>query len=141
VAKKLELWLSIIALGHMMAGIALPFIAFSSIFDIYAAAIRESFFGGAPIPPETEAFQRWIVALFGPTVASWGVLMAYVVRAGTRTNDPSYWHALLLSVLAWAPADIAISLIHDFWIHVIVDLVAIIIIAIPVFIILVKKRC
>lgn len=93
--KKLEVWLLIVAFGHIVAGTALPFIAFSSLFDIYAATIRESFWGGAPIPPEAEEFQRWIVALFGPTVASWGVLMAYLVRVGMRTNDPSPWNALL----------------------------------------------
>lgn len=58
--QKLETWLFIVALGHIAIGIALPFVAFSSGFDFYADKIRESFWGGALIPPEAEAFQRWI---------------------------------------------------------------------------------
>lgn len=129
--RKLETWLFIVALGHIVAGLALPFVAFSSGFDLYAERIRESFWGGAIIPPEADAFQRWILALFGPTIASYGVLMAYLVRAGMRTNDPWPWNAILLSLLAWVPADIAISLMREFWLHVVIDLLAIVIIAVP----------
>ena len=131
VKRRLETWLFIVALGHIVFGVALPFLAFSSGFDFYSEKIRASFWSGALIPPEAEAFQRWIVALFGPTVASWGVLMACLVRAGMRTNDPWPWNALLLSLLVWAPADIAISLMRDFWLHVVIDLFVVIVIAVP----------
>jgi hypothetical protein len=131
VKTNLAIWLLIVALGHVVVGAALPFVAFSSGFDFYAEKIRASFWGGAVPPPEAEAFQRWIVALFGPTVASWGILMAYVVRAGMRTNEPWPWNALLISLLIWAPADIAISLMHDFWLHVAIDLLVVLVIAVP----------
>jgi hypothetical protein len=137
--RRLEKWLFIVALGHIAVGVALPFVAFSSSFDFYAERIRESFWGGALIPPEAEAFQRWIVALFGPTIASWGVLMAYLVRAGMRTNEPWPWNALLISLLAWAPADIAISLMRDYWLHVAIDLFAVVIIAVPALMIRTRK--
>lgn len=137
--KKLETWLFIVALGHIAVGVALPFVAFSGGFDLYAEKISESFWAGSLIPPEAEAFQRWIVALFGPTVASWGVLMAYLVRAGMRTNEPWPWNAILISLLAWAPADIAISLMHDFWLHVVIDLFALLIISVPVLMIRTRK--
>lgn len=131
VRKNLETWLFVVALAHILIGLSLPFIAFSSGFDFYAEKIRETFWSDALIPPEADAFQRWIVALFGPTIASWGVLMAYLVRAGMHTNESWPWNALLLSLLLWAPADIAISLMYDFWLHVIVDLFAVFIIAVP----------
>ncbi|WP_051304476.1 hypothetical protein [Chitinilyticum litopenaei] len=139
VTKKLEKWLLMVALGHIAVGVALPFVAFSSGFDFYAEKLRMSFWSGALIPPEAEAFQRWIVALFGPTVASWGVLMTCLVRAGMRQADPWPWNALLLSLLAWAPADIAISLMRDFWLHVIVDLLVVVAIAIPALVLRAQK--
>jgi hypothetical protein len=140
VKRNFETWPFIVAFGHIVAGVALPFVAFSSGFDFYAERIRESFWCGALVPPEAEAFQRWIVALFGPTVASWGVLMAYLVRAGTRTKDLWPWNALLLSLLAWAPADIAISLTRDFWLPVVIDLFAVLIIAVPALMIRAQKN-
>ena len=129
--KILQTWLFAVAIGHILAGFALPFIAYSSAFDYYADHIREIFWAGQFVPAEAEMFQRWIVALFGPTVASWGVLMAYLVYTGTRSNNQWPWNVLLLAVMVWAPADMLISLMHDFWLHVYIDIVAVVAIAVP----------
>jgi hypothetical protein len=137
--KHLKKWLLLVAIGHVAAGVALPFVALSGNFDFYAEKIRYSFWNGIPVPPEAEAFERWIVALFGPTIASWGVLMAYLVRAGMRTDEPWPWDGLLISLLALTPADIAISLMHDYWLHVIVDLSVVFIIAVPALMIRLRR--
>lgn len=139
VIKKLEIWLFIVAVSHIFAGIALPLVAFFSGFEIYSEKIRDAFWGGALVPPEAEAFQRWIVALFGPTIASWGVLMAYLVRSAMRTNELWPWNAILLSLLAWAPTDIAISLMRGFWLHVVIDLFVVTVIAVPTLIVRTQK--
>ncbi|HQS57533.1 MAG: hypothetical protein B7Y56_09330 [Gallionellales bacterium 35-53-114] len=130
-SKNLERWLYIVAIGHILLGFALPVLAFSSGFDFYAGQLRDTFWGAATVPAEALAFQRWIVALFGPTVASWGILMAYLVRAGVRSKEQWPWNGLLLSLIAWAPLDIAISLLHGFWLHVAIDIVAVTLIAVP----------
>lgn len=65
--------------------------------------------------------------------------MAYLVRASMRTNDPWPWNALLLSLVVWAPADIAISVMRDFWLHVGIDMFAVMVIAAPAFIVRAQK--
>lgn len=137
--RILERWLLVVAAGHVVGGLALPLIAYTSGFDFYLAQLSATFWGGAAAPAEAEAFQRWIVALFGPTVAAWGVLMIFLIRAGARTQERWPWNALLLSVLVWAPADIGISLMHDFWIHVVVDGLAVISIVVPVLLLRLRK--
>ena len=129
--KILEHWLYLVAIGHILAGLALPLLAYSSAFDFYAELIRGAFWPGTQVPPEADSFQRWIVALFGPTVTSWGILMLYLVRAGIRSKEVWPWNALIVAVIAWAPADITISLLHEFWLHVVVDIIAVIAITVP----------
>jgi hypothetical protein len=129
--RKLESWLTFVAIAHVVLGLAVPFIAYSGAFDAYAAQVAAAFWGGGAVPPEAQAYQRWMVALFGPTVASWGVLMFFVVREGARTQAQWPWNALLIAILVWAPADIVISLMHEFWPHVVIDAIAIVGIALP----------
>jgi hypothetical protein len=137
--RLLENWLLGVAAGHVVLGLLMPFIAYSSVFDFYAAQLAVTFWDGGPVPPQAESFQRWIVALFGPTVAAWGVLMVFLIRHGARTQEKWPWDALLVSVVVWAPADIAISLVHDFWPHVVIDVIAIVIIVVPVLILRTRK--
>ncbi len=73
-------------------------------------------------------------ALFGPTIASVGVFMAYLVNSGIKHHEPGPWNALLLVSAIWAPGDIGISLMHGFWLHVLIDLVALLVIVPPVLI-------
>jgi hypothetical protein len=137
--RILESWLLMVAVGHVALGLLMPFIAYSAAFDFYAAQLAAMFWEGGPVPPQAESFQRWIVALFGPTVAAWGVLMVFLIRYGARTQEKWPWNALLVSVVVWAPADILLSLIHDFWLHVIIDAFAIMVIAVPVLMLRARK--
>lgn len=136
----LQTWLYMVALGHILVGLALPFVAYSSYFDAYAALLRETFWGALPVSDESLAFQRWIIALFGPTVMSWGVLMTYLIHTGSRSNNARPWNALLIAIAVWAPADIAISSLHHFWLHVVVDIVSVIAMAVPAIILRSEKQ-
>ena len=129
--KDLQRWLILVAVVHIVAGIALPIFAYSTAFDFYSDRLGEVFWIFQEVPQETKEFQRWIVALFGPTIASWGVLMAYLVKTGAKTNEPWPWNVLLLAIVLWAPADIGISLLHNFWLHVQIDVFAVLAIVPP----------
>lgn len=114
-------WLLLAAYGHILAGIAIPFIAYSNGFDYYSGLLQQTFWPHAAVPAETLDFQRWIVSLFGPTLASVGVVMVFLVRAGIRTGERWPWTAMLLALAVWAPGDIGISLMKHFWMHVLID--------------------
>jgi hypothetical protein len=127
----LQRWLLWVAALHVIGGLATPFIAYSSLFDGYTAQLQTTFWTGVIMPVEALAYQRWMVALFGPTVAAWGVLMWFLVKEGIRSNKAWPWNAILGSLLAWAPADIGISLLHDFWPHVYLDIVVLLALGVP----------
>lgn len=130
--RFLHNWLLAIAWLHLIAGLAIPFIAHSGLFDFYSSLLQQSFWPGQLVPPETLAFQRWLVSLFGPTLASVGVAMIYLVRAGIRSTEAWPWNAILAALAVWAPSDIMISLMKNFWLHLWIDAVALLTIVPPV---------
>jgi hypothetical protein len=120
----LQTWLLALAWLHLAVGIALPFVAYSGAFGYYSGLLQQIFWPSAAVPAETVEFQRWIVALFGPTLASVGVVMVYLVRAGIRTGETWPWTAILLALAVWAPGDIGISMMRNFRLHLWVDIAA-----------------
>ncbi len=131
-SRILQRWLMLLALGHVAAGIAIPFAAYTPAFDHYSGLLHEAFWPAQLVPQATVEFQRWIIALFGPTIASIGVVMAYLVRAGSRTGEPGPWNAMLISLAVWAPGDIGLSLMRNFWLHVQIDVAVLLAIVPPV---------
>lgn len=124
-------WLLLVAMGHIVAGLVLPIWAYSPAFDFYSDLLKDAFWLAQEVPQETKEFQRWILALFGPTIASVGVLMTYLIKAGIKHREPGPWNALLIVTAIWAPGDIGISLMYNFWPHVLVDAVAMLVIVPP----------
>lgn len=124
-------WLLLVALGHIAVGLLIPIWTYSSAFDFYSNLLKDAFWLSRDVPQETKEFQRWILALFGPTIASVGVLMFFLVKAGIKHREPEPWNALLIVTAIWTPGDIGISLMHGFWPHVLVDIFAMLVIVPP----------
>lgn len=97
--------LEILALLHLAGGLALPLLV---ALDAVPAALLPP---GAPF---------WL-AVFGPTVASWGLLMLALLRLGVARGDVRAVNALILAVLVWAPLDAAVCAAYGFWPGVLID--------------------
>jgi hypothetical protein len=132
IENLLEKWLLLLAYGHIAAGIAIPVVAYSSVFDYYSCLLQAAFWPAQPVPMATIEFQRWFAALFGPTIASVGVVMVYLVKAGIKSAEIWPWNAILVALAVWAPGDIYISLMRNFWLHVQIDVVTLLTIVPPV---------
>ena len=126
-------WLLLLSYGHIAAGIAIPLVAYSPAFDYYSGLLQQAFWPTQAVPAATLEFQRWFASLFGPTIASVGVVMVYLVKAGIKSSEPWPWNAILIALAVWAPGDIYISLMKSFWLHVQVDVAILLAIVPPVF--------
>lgn len=87
--RRLSDLLSLIAVLHIVSGLALPLLLPSWPALIAAMPANAGFWA----------------AVFGPTVASWGVLMFVLVRHGLRARQRWACDALLLALMVWAPLD------------------------------------
>lgn len=73
--------------------------------------------------PTSDSFvwSTFFVAVFGPTIASWGVLFGALVHQFYESPSPALWRAMLYSVLIWAPLDSALCLYYGFWGGVVIN--------------------
>ncbi len=55
-------------------------------------------------------FSPFLFSVFGPTVASWGVLFTAVVRQFIDYPTRRLWNAMALAIAIWAPLDTGLCL-------------------------------
>lgn len=114
-------WLRIIAFLHILGGLSLPVLLRTGLFDLYQTfnATLLGFLPSGPAAPDRSAFD---VGLFGPTIASWGILFLFAVDTSFTRRDKSGWWALILAALVWAPYDAALSISRGIYINALADL-------------------
>ena len=91
----LERWLAAVAVAHVAGGIALPLVLLQTAWL-------------DPWLPVATPGARDALAVFGPTLASWGTLMFFLVQFGLREGRRWAADALVVAVLVWAPLDAAL---------------------------------
>jgi hypothetical protein len=113
-------WMYMVVIGHLLTGIALPWIGGFPMLDAYHRSVESGFWNhGAP--SEARAQQIWWISLFGPTVQSLAIWMGALTRIGDRHRSSFAWAWLIIGVMVWAPQDMLVSLRAGVWIHVWVD--------------------
>ncbi len=105
--RRLCAALSALAVLHIAGGLALPLVM---------ALMPEHL----PVMPAGASF--W-AAVFGPTLASWGVLMLALVHHGLRLRQVWACDALLWALLVWAPLDAWLCWRAGFYAALAVDLI------------------
>jgi hypothetical protein len=115
---KIDRWLTWLALLHVMVGLALPLVLMRTAWLDTAL-------------PVGDANARLAFAVFGPTVASWGALMFFLVQFGLRQNQRWAADALIVGVLVWAPLDAALCWQHGWIAAVALDAAALLAILVP----------
>jgi hypothetical protein len=133
-------WLLLVGLGHVALGVALAFAAHLAVTQPYFDYLHASV---SSLPPSAE-FQgllRTMVGLFGPTVASWGVLFCALVvlyrQHGHRLIKP----ALFAALLVWCALDSAISAHFGLLLHFYLNAVAALSIALPLWALRPLRAC
>jgi len=59
-----------------------------------------------------ENYSPFLFAVFGPTVASWGVLFTAVVRQFIDYPTRRLWNAMAFAIVVWAPLDTGLCLYY-----------------------------
>ncbi|HSC67960.1 MAG TPA: hypothetical protein VLC79_09730 [Cellvibrio sp.] len=122
-------WLYLVALGHIGVAIGMTWWAGLSVFTPYHQSILAAF--GLPLHGATMDLQLWWIALFGATLQAFALFMLALVYLANRHRCAGIWLFLGAGILLWVPQDIFISIQKNVWVHVWIDLGAVIALLVP----------
>ena len=125
--QRLGQFLLLLALGHIVLGLAMPF-----VLPLLPGVLAQM-----PYAESADAARFWS-RVFGPTLASWGALAFFVVRHGIQRRQRWACDALILAVFCWAPLDAWLCWEAGFPIGIVLDALVSAMILIPV--LLLKRR-
>ena len=128
--SKLRIFLQVIAIAHIAGGILLPFIVNTQLFSTYNALVSQAL-GFETTGKNVEI--NFLIGLFGPTIASWGVLFLYVVTNVFKNPDKRGWWTIFASCILWAPYDSLLSIQKGIYINGLINLLSALVILIPLF--------
>ncbi|RDX38279.1 hypothetical protein DZA50_00620 [Kangiella sp. HD9-110m-PIT-SAG07] len=106
-----EKWLKLIAIIHIVGGLLLPLIVFTPVSAPYFEHLLEVF------PQSNLTSIKFLIGVFGPTVASWGLLFYYAAEKAFEGRTKKDWWFLLVAILVWSIMDTAFSLYFDVMSH------------------------
>jgi len=138
--NQLYRWLLLVGLGHVALGIALAFAAHLPITQPYFDYLYASVATTTP-PAEFQTLLRTMVGLFGPTVASWGLLFSLLVFLYREHGHRQIKPAIFAALLVWCLLDSAISLYFGLLWHAYLNTAALLSIALPLLALRPLKAC
>jgi len=118
-------WLKFIAIIHIVGGLLLPLIVFTPVATPYFDHLLKTF------PQGDLTSMKFLIGVFGPTVASWGLLFYYAVGKAFQSKTPRDWWFLFAAVMVWLVFDTTFSLFFDITAHLYINGLVAIIILLP----------
>ncbi|MBD3653358.1 hypothetical protein [Kangiella sp.] len=104
-------WLQTLAIIHIIGGLLLPIMVYTSRATPYFTHLQNAF------PDSSPESLRFLIGVFGPTVASWGLLFFYAIGKAFETQTNKDWWLLVSATLVWAVLDTAFSIANNVFAH------------------------
>ncbi|GAA3930000.1 hypothetical protein [Litoribacillus peritrichatus] len=115
-------WLMLVGISHTILGIVVVLVAHSEWVSPYFQHLFHAF---ALTPtPASESLIRSLVQLFGPTVASWGLLFCLAVYQYRTFGTPAIKQLMIAALLIWFVIDCGLSLMKGIYGHLIINTLA-----------------
>jgi len=129
-------WLGLIAFLHILGGLSLSFDFPASLWFEYRKELMDVFNIHSSTDIEIASLIKMLTQLFGPTIASWGLLMLYLVgrldaKNITNNENTKMINVLILSTLIWFVLDSSISYRFNMMAHLVINSLAVMSILLP----------
>jgi len=109
-AKKYILIIKVIVVAHIFLGVLLPFL---DQIDTIEKLLVSAMFNNIELSRGAHAQVAYVISLFGPTIASWGVLLFILIQHYSQTPTAKTWLGLVAAILVWYIGDTAYSLLNN----------------------------
>lgn len=104
-------WLQVLAIIHIIGGLLLPVMVYTSLATPYFTHLQSAF------PDSNPESLRFLIGVFGPTVASWGLLFFYAIGKAFESRTRKDWWILVSAILVWSVIDTSFSIAHNVFAH------------------------
>lgn len=111
-------WLQLIAFAHIVGGLLLPILVQLDLALPYFHLLAQAF---AVDGQNNLGLIRFLIGIFGPTVASWGVLFWAVVTYAFQLRTKPGWWLMVASAVVWAVYDSVYSSLYGLWINAFIN--------------------
>jgi hypothetical protein len=101
--KTAKRWLQTLAIIHIIGGLLLPLMVYTPLAAPYFAHLQNAF------PDSNPESLKFLIGVFGPTIASWGLLFFYAIGKAFESRTRQDWWLLVSATLVWAVLDTAFS--------------------------------
>lgn len=121
-------WLQLIAILHIIGGLMLPVVVQLDIAQPYFKLMAEVF---AVSHSQDLQFLQFMVGIFGPTIASWGVLFWAVVTQSFAIPTNGAWWLMIAACVVWAVYDSIYSSFFGLYVNAAINAVMFVMIVVP----------
>lgn len=128
--RLIYLWLQGVGAGHIVLGVALALGGQTTLLAPYFDTLLSQF-GLARNDAAARSMAQTLIQLFGPTVASWGLLLCTLVYLYRRHGEVLIKLAIFAALLLWLPLDCLISARHGLYLQLYLNLAVALLIALP----------
>lgn len=118
-------WLQTLAIIHIIGGLLLPIMVYTQLAAPYFEHLQASF------PNSNPQSLQFLIGVFGPTVASWGLLFFYAIGKAFESQTRKDWWLLVSAALIWAVLDTAFSIANNVFAHLYLNGGALILFLLP----------
>ena len=131
-------WLLFMSGLHVVLGIALIYIAHTDYMLPYLNSLAESF--AFTFTPASEKLYRVIFQLFGPTIASWGLLFSMGLIYYRNQGHGLSKFTLIFALLIWFVLDSSISAYFSIEQHIYLNSLIFVLMFIPLLLLKPKRH-
>ncbi|TQV87992.1 hypothetical protein [Aliikangiella coralliicola] len=131
--KFCQRWLEFVAIMHIAGGVALTLHFPEAVWTYYQGELFSVFSVNTSAINEVKSMVDMLVRIFGPTVASWGIMMLYLIKRISIHQDKGATFILTIAVLVWFTLDTSLSLLNGMTLHLVLNSSALVAILFPVY--------
>lgn len=123
-------WLTAVAAGALAFGLSVVVFP-QSMARLFGGLYLSDPGGIARFGPEASAYVAFVTAVMGAVMAGWATALLCLLALRFRPGNPDAWWLITLSVIAWFIPDTAFSLKAGFWQNIVLNVVALVLLAVP----------
>ncbi len=106
-------WLLAVGILISVFGVFMAFFNQTPIFDIFNNQINPIFWEPDTLSPASQNYQGWMYAVWGSTIAGWGLMVVFIVQFGYKNKQRWAWNALTWGLGLWYLLDTGFSLYYS----------------------------